>query len=892
MHLLLATALLGFSAALSPGDDDLIWIEGEAAKTREVGPPHGWYNSIKKELLSGGDWLSNFSDKDGLASYDVPVKKAGSYTLWVRANPIAAALAWRLGDGEWKEIDMSKAIDQVNLAADNKPDMRFVAWVKVGAIDLRPGNASISFKMHSGTSHHGGLDCFCLTTKPFTPNGARRPGEKLGLAEPGTWAFEPDDDEFSPKALLDLRSLNEKTAGESGFVQRTPGGDFLLGNGQPVRFWAVNTNGGPSPDFDAIRKHARFLAKRGVNMVRWHGALNPKGPESKITDVDLTEIDRVQRFVAAMKAEGIYTTFSPYWAISAQANPNWGIKGHPSGNLPGTLFWDEALQAAYKGWLREFFTRKNPYGPPLANEPAIAVFQIQNEDSLLFWTIEGVKGEERKRLMQKFGAWAAKKYGTLDKARSAWGGQNADGDDPASGTAGFLHMWEFNSDQTGGRLQRLADTLQFFSETMYAFNKDVAQLLKKDLGCKMLINAGNWHTANNLLMLDAEHWSYTANDIIGMNYYVNAGVHINPTENHKTGYLVCQGDYFQDASMLHFPRRLATNRKLVAGYPYLISECTWVPPMSYQAEAPFLTAAYSSLTGFDILYWFAMGQTGYDRTINKWQVACPALMGGWPASSLMFRKGFVKKADPVVHEERTLDDIWTLRSTVIGEEESFDPNRHTGHLPKEVNLKGGINPLAFLVGPVEVKYGGDPAKTTAADLSKFIDDAKKTVTSATGELTFNHGAGWCTIDAPKAQGVTGFLAKGGPFALKTVTIESKNEYAAILAVSLDDKDLASSQSILVQVTTQCRPYHWKESPATFKDPEGKNSYQGKRIDDTGAEPWNEVETQATFTVRNPRLRKAVALDPNGMPAGEVKAEPKNGALVVTLPPNALYIVLQ
>jgi hypothetical protein len=35
------------------------------------------------------------------------------------------------------------------------------------------------------------------------------------------------------------------------------------------------------------------------------------------------------------------------------------------------------------------------------------------------------------------------------------------------------------------------------------------------------------------------------------------------------------------------------------------------------------------------------------------------------------------------------------------------------------------------------------------------------VTSATGELTFNHGDGWCTIDAPKAQGVAGFLAKKG-----------------------------------------------------------------------------------------------------------------------------------
>src|SRR5258706_7534727 len=113
---LMLSLLLAAAFSLTPvGDDDLIWIEGEAAKTKEVGPPHGWYNSIKKDLLSGGDWVSNFGDKDGLVTYDVPVKKAGTYTLSVRANSIAAALAWKLGDAEWKEIDTGKAFDQVNL---------------------------------------------------------------------------------------------------------------------------------------------------------------------------------------------------------------------------------------------------------------------------------------------------------------------------------------------------------------------------------------------------------------------------------------------------------------------------------------------------------------------------------------------------------------------------------------------------------------------------------------------------------------------------------------------------------------------------------------------------------------------------------------------------------
>ena len=94
--MMITTLLLALALGQS-GKDDVLWVEGEAAKTRQVAPPHSWYNSIKKDLLSGGDWVSNFSDKDGLVGYEVQVPKAGTYALWVRANPIGAALAWKIG---------------------------------------------------------------------------------------------------------------------------------------------------------------------------------------------------------------------------------------------------------------------------------------------------------------------------------------------------------------------------------------------------------------------------------------------------------------------------------------------------------------------------------------------------------------------------------------------------------------------------------------------------------------------------------------------------------------------------------------------------------------------------------------------------------------------------
>ena len=148
-----------------------------------------------------------------------------------------------------------------------------------------------------------------------------------------------------------------------------------------MRFWAVNTSVQRNGDLERLGEHAKFLAKRGVNMVRHHGHLAP-GRGSKLSDVNEAEIERVWKLVAAMKAEGIYTTFSPYWGSHTKVEASWGLADAENDNLTGLLFYDEKLQAAYKGWLRALLEPVNPHtGVALAKDPALAIFQIQNEDS-------------------------------------------------------------------------------------------------------------------------------------------------------------------------------------------------------------------------------------------------------------------------------------------------------------------------------------------------------------------------------------------------------------------------------------------------------------------------------------------------------------------------------
>jgi hypothetical protein len=65
-----------------------------------------------------------------------------------------------------------------------------------------------------------------------------------------------------------------------------------------------------------------------------------------------------------------------------------------------------------------------------------------------------------------------------------------------------------------------------------------------------------------------------------------------------------------------------------------------------------------------------------------------------------------------------------------------------------------------------------------------------------------------------------------------------------------------------------------------------------KIISTGKTPYQVENTEATVTVANKKLTTATVLDVNGMPVGEpTTLTVKNGKVSVTMPKNALYVVL-
>jgi hypothetical protein len=854
-----------------PAADGFVWVEGEAATTKTV-VPHGWYSdAVKKDQLSGNAWISHFTDKsDGLATYDLTIPADGDYTLWVRANVIGSALSYQVDGGAWKAIDTGKGVDVVNIASDGKPDLRIIGWLNGGVVTLKAGTVKVGFKMHSGNNHHGGIDCFVLTKKSFTPNGAMKPGQKLGLADAGWWAFEPDADEFRADALLDLRHLNEKVAGESGFIKAA--GDLLrLGNGKPVRFWAINSGHGLSDADDAlIELTAKRWAKGGINLVRLHGALfDRKGNDPTV--IDRHQLERFHRTVRILKRHGIYTKLSHFFPLWMQLKASDGIAGAALGKHPFCLpYFEPRMQEIYRAWLKQLLTTKVD-GTALIDEPALAMVEIINEDSLFFWTFtaENLGQGPLATLEGQFADYLSKKYGDLDQAFAAWGGAKQARDNITGKRATLLDAWNMTRDGMKDKRARMTDQIAFLATTQRGFYADMNAYMK-GLGLKAPVSASNWTTADNLVLGGIERWTYLATDVVDKHGYFG-GKHEG---DHSAGYSVREGHRYEDKSALLDPESVPISYVQHAGRPHLHSEIAWNKPNRFIADGNLLVASYAALQGVDGYIWFAAADGNWLNNGNgKWTWMMPGEFGQSYAAALQYRRGDVQESAPVIRQVLSDADILALKHTGIVEGRNVD--FRIGEAPKasDAGNLATVDPLATFAGRVERSFDAT-AKPEAMDLSKLIDRTAKKVTSTTGELTWRFGDGLMTVNTPKSQAVTGFLSKAGTVQLGDITITSGMEYGTIHVISLDDQPLATSKKILIQAFSEEKMYGFKA--------------EGGVIKDAGRVPINVRDIQGTVTFTKGGGMKAVVLDANGYAKG--KAEPVAGG-AVRLVTDALYMVV-
>lgn len=887
-----------------------VWWEAEQPAASTF-PQQTWFSADDDpgwSQLSGHAWLTS-TGPAGLnpprAEYALTLPEAGEYQLWVRKFWRHGPMHYRFDDRPWNTLGRDIVlVDRQRLPRDAEVD-----WVYLDTVTLPAGPTTFELQLalQPGEDTVSGIDCFVLTRQPFFPRGKLKPGQQAdsenpsGRVPPGWFVFDPPRDTFRDDASLDLRHLNETEAGVHGPLRRSPDGNSIhLGDGTPVRFWGVNLSAQETGQPDHLVQHTtRRLAKLGVNMIRHHSPLWTDngltyGTATGPVTLDPTKVERLHHLVAAAKAQGIYTNLSwyfPLWINDADRLGLAGYRDQPADKRKpfAVLFFNEKIQQHYFDSLRELLTSPNPHtGISLAEDPAVGLIELCNEDNLFFWTFDpdNLPPAQWEILERQFASHLIQTYGSLDAARNQWPRAHHENDDfnTPGGRVGVWGAWhmtrEAKATLSSDERKRVAEQVTFLAGLQRGFYKKAARVLRDELGYEGLISASNWYAADPTLLDAVERWTYTAVDVIDQHGYFNP-----KHEGDAASYSVRVGQTFDSRAAVLLPKRPPLRTNQVEGHPQMISEMGWTTPNVYRADATLLSAAAMSLQGIDAVQFFIWNATGdFDTTANKFALATPTMAGMFPAMALMARRGDLPEADPVVHEALRTDALFNLEGTAAVTDAALDGFR-AADVPAGQKMTGDLetfDPLSAYVGRVSRSYDQPNDTDVQLNLREAIDRNQKQLASLDGGFRWDWKRGIALLDTPRTQAAAGFLSRSPTIPLADVAIRSQNHYGQIAITSLDDQPIATSRRLLIQAVTQER----------FTD---FASARDGTILSLGRLPWliKNIDAAVMFRGNALPIRRVTALDAHGQATEDrVSYVVGDEITTVTLPADRLYILIE
>ncbi len=830
-----------------------IWQEGEKPAKSTMHRHPWWFDQVKKDLLSEGDWISNFAKEPGTAEYAIDVPQTGEYTLWVRACPTNARLAYALAGGDWTEIDLQKEPRGTqNIAADGKPDLRFIAWVKADSISLTKGSAVLSFRMHGTKDNHGGIDCFCLTNDGFIPQGMMKPGAALPGGPSDWFPLLAAEDTFSPESVIDMSALIESPAGKHGRL--VAAGDKLVFEKQrkPVKIWGCGANleQGSHSREESLRR-IRYLKKFGINAVRQHPLFDEISTAGR---VDAKKLDSYDWWFAELKKAGIYTNWSVFYhfpispADGYEADLFAELEPMGSGNLRdtyGLITISPQLWEIRTKVVSALLNHKNPYtGLRYADDPALIAVEFQNEDSVFFWNPLGELANPTPKkwkrhaqmLRRQFAAWVKAKYRSDDALRKAWG--KLDGESLSAGELGLMGPWEIDSGGIRGRYagqtQRAGDQIQFLTGMQMDFYRK-AEAAHRATGYKGLTITTNWLGGSGLLD-QANIFTDTAASLIDRHNYAGGGA---------GGHGIAEGQVYAGSHLSRPGSHLfSIALKQVEDRPFSMTEWTMCPPTQWKVEAAPIFAFYGmGLQGWDSSYHFAQSGTrlgeGWPR-MSSYVTDTPHYIGQFPALAFALHKSHVTEA-PVVAARRTVP------AQLFSGKPAWLQDYYNGN--DLIPAPGGTPLEVFAIGRATVGFQGGASDINA--LESFWDRKSKIITSATGELRWDYGREVILVTTPKTQAIIG-RASGRAIQLPAVTANIQTPFVSLIFTPLDDQPLIQSSHILI--TALARD---KQTGAQYSE-------DGTRLLSVGTPPLLLEPVQATikFSGKPPSLARP--LDPCGV----------------------------
>jgi hypothetical protein len=421
-------------------------------------------------------------------------------------------------------------------------------------------------------------------------------------------------------------------------------GHLAYADGGRARFWGINlVNKGSLPPAEVALTVATSLARAGFNLARPHhmdfegegSLLNPRRGEPG-EPVALPEaLDRMDHLFAELKAAGVYSYLETW--TSRSFRPAEGLpapQGLPVGNKYAPFFWP-AYTEAKKAWVRALYDRVNPYtGLRYADDPAVALFEISNEDSLLVgWAggaLDRLPAAHRDRLDVLWNAWLRKRYGTDVRLTAAWKGALRAGLQLGE-TLSLDSVAREPSSRTRTDLYpaaRAADLVRFYTELEAAHQAEMAHFLKDELHVKAPLVC---NTSFGVPVADA---LLAACDVVDLHVYWDP---------------IAEQNVFFDQSLVERPIHGRVLEELAwcqDGKPCTMSEVGHSWPNRYGQEAPLVWSSLAARQDLDAVVWFAYAHGAFDPAPDgpAGALDLAGRFSSWvqmPTASALFRSGAV-----------------------------------------------------------------------------------------------------------------------------------------------------------------------------------------------------------------------------------------------------------
>jgi hypothetical protein len=750
--------------------------------------------------------------------------------------------------------------------------------VKAREIALKPGKHTVKFKFGGSpeNQHHGAIDCLVFTRVPFVPAGTQKPGVTKAVAAPDEWfPLVADDDTFSPDSVIDMSKLIPAPAGEFGFVNAA-GKDLRFERSpKAIKFWGTGANlESGRYSREQLTQRAKYFRKFGINIVRQHPLFDDITTDGRI---DPAKLDQYDWWFAELKKHGIYTQWSVFYHYTIGPNDGYPadlyaeLEGRPDRkDTYGIITISPKLHEIRRKSLLQLLQHKNPYtGLRYVDDPALAIVEMQNEDSVFFWNPLGWLAEGKKMplhsqmLRERWAAWVKAKYKTDAALKTAWGALRS-GDSVGSSELQVMSPWELPGEGPrgpfAGQDRRAGDYIQFLAEMQRGFFADTEKAMR-DAGLKCATVTTGWQVGG--AATDAANtWTDTAATVIDRHNYAGGGA---------GGHGITEGAV-KNESHLKKPGSgiFSVGMKQVEKMPFSVSEWTQSAPNQWKVECTPLMAFYGmGLQGWDVSNHFAQSGT---HLADGWGPSAyvtdqPHFIGQFPAVAFAIYNGHLTEGPIVAARRLSLAEVFSGKDPL---KQDFTKG---GYDAKTLEEQGGTPSEAFAAGRVTVSF--DSGKSEAIDLAKLWDRNRQTIRSATGEMTWDYRREVVTIHASKTQAVIGRVG-GQTFTLPGVTATFRTPFVSVIFTPLDNVPLAESKRILITALAQD-----KQSGARYAS-------DGSKLEAVGTAPLLLEPVQATFKFTGVVPARVRACDPHGNPMGKEVPVGKDGSITIDGTYQAYY----